>query len=106
MNDSRFGAFAAAHFAGYEANAAGAAVAGAAIMGQVDAVAKGGVEQQLAAAREKAFAIDRDLVTSCHCLIPEIFEFSICGWWGRSTAASLPAILRKACVLDLKHRLS
>ena len=80
MNDARLGAFAAPHFAGYQPHAAGAAVAGAAVMGQVDAVAQSSVQQQLAAARQKAIAIDSNSVTSCHCLIPEGFKFPIYGW--------------------------
>jgi hypothetical protein len=44
-------------------------------MGQVDAVAQSSVQQQLAAARQKATAIDSNLVTSCHRLIPEGFKF-------------------------------
>ena len=82
MNDARLGAFAAPHFARYQPHAAGAAVAGAAVIGQVDAVAQSSVQQQLAAARQKAIAIDRNLVTSCHCLIPEGFKFPIYGWCG------------------------
>ena len=91
MNDARLGAFAAPHFAGYQPHAAGAAVAGAAVIGQVDAVAQSSVQQQLAAARQKALAIDSNLVTSCHCLIrllslirltPEGFKFPIYGWCG------------------------
>jgi hypothetical protein len=71
MSDARLGAFAAKHFAGYEAHAAGAAMTGAAVMRQVDAVAQRSVEQQLAVARQKAVTIDRNAVSSCHCLIPE-----------------------------------
>jgi hypothetical protein len=74
MNDARLGALAALHFTGQQPHAAGAAVAGPAIKGQVDAVAQSGVEEQLAAARLKALAIDSNLVTSCHCLIPEDFK--------------------------------
>jgi hypothetical protein len=51
-----------------------------AIIGHVDAVAQSSVQQQLAAARLKAFAIDSNLVASCHCLIPEGFKFPIYGW--------------------------
>ena len=80
MNDARLGAFAAPHFAGYQPHAAGAAVAGTAVIGQVDAVAQSSVQQQLAAARQKAIAIDSNLVTSCHCLIPEGFKFPVYGW--------------------------
>ena len=47
--------FAAAHFAGYQPHAAGAAVAGAAVMGQVDAVAQSCVKQHLAVARHGRF---------------------------------------------------
>ena len=39
MHDARLGAFATLYFARHEAHAAGAAVAGAAVVGQVDAVA-------------------------------------------------------------------
>ena len=49
-------------------------MAGATVIGQVDAVAQSSVQQHLAAARQKAMAIDSDLVTSCHCLIPEGFN--------------------------------
>ena len=80
MNDARLEAFAAPHFAGYEPHAAGAAVAGATVMGQVDAVAQSSVQQQLAAARQKAIAIDSNLMT-CHYLIPEGFKFPVDGWW-------------------------
>src|SRR5262249_40509873 len=61
----------------YQPHAAGAAVAGAAVIGQVDAVVQSGVQQHLAVVRQKAIAIDSDLVTSCHCLIhliPEAFK--------------------------------
>jgi hypothetical protein len=71
MNDALLGAFAAPHFTGYQPHAAGTAVASTAVIGQFDAVAQSGVQQQLAAARRKASAIDSNLVTSCHCLIPE-----------------------------------
>ena len=74
MNDARLGAFAAPHFAGHQAHAACAAVARAAVKGQVDAVAQSSVQQQLAAACQKATAIDSNLVASCHCLIPEAFK--------------------------------
>jgi hypothetical protein len=80
MNDARLGAFATQHFPGYQPHAAGAAVAGTAVMRQVDAVAQGSVQQQLAVARQKAIAIDSNLVTSCHCLIPEGFKFPVYGW--------------------------
>jgi hypothetical protein len=66
---------AALHFTGYEPHAARAAVARAAVIGQVDAVAQSSVQQQLAAVRQKAMAIDSNLVTSRHCLIPEGFKF-------------------------------
>jgi hypothetical protein len=75
MDDARLGAFAAAHLAGYQPHAAGAAVAGAAVIGQVDAVPQSSVQQQLSAARRKALPIDSNLVISCHCLIPEGFSF-------------------------------
>ncbi len=68
MNYARFGAFAPLHFAGYQPHAAGAAVAGAAVIGQLDAVAQGSIQQQLAAGRQKALAIDGYLVMFCHCL--------------------------------------
>jgi hypothetical protein len=71
MNEAWLGAFTALHFAGYEPYAAGAAVAGTAIMREIDAVAQGSVQQQLAVACEKAIAVERNLVTFCHCLIPE-----------------------------------
>ena len=45
MNDARRRAFAAADFAGYQPHAARAAVAGAAVIGQVDAVAQSSVQQ-------------------------------------------------------------
>jgi hypothetical protein len=57
-------------------------VAGATVIGQVDAIAQGGIQQQLAALRQKARAIDRNLVTSCHDLIPEGPKFPIYGWCG------------------------
>ena len=79
MNDARLGAFAALHFAGYQPHAAGAAVAGSAVMGKIDAVVQCSVQQQFAAARLNAIAIDSDLVASCHCPIPEGFKFLTCG---------------------------
>ena len=79
MHDTRLGAFAAPYFARYQPHAARAAVAGAAVMGQVDAVAQRSVQQQLAAARQKALPIDRNLVTSCHGLIPEGFKLPMYG---------------------------
>src|SRR4029079_18690631 len=66
VNDARLGSFAAEHLAGYQPDAAGAAMAGAAVMGQVDAVAQRCVQQQLAAARMKAIAVDGNSVTPCH----------------------------------------
>jgi hypothetical protein len=54
-------------------------VAGAAVIGQVDAGAQGSVQQQLAAARWKGIAIDGDLVASCHSPIPEGFKSPSCG---------------------------
>ena len=80
MNDVRLEAFAALHFAGYQPHAARAAVAGSAVIGQVDAVRQGSVQQQLAAARQKAIAIDSNSVTVCHCLIPEGLKFPLYGW--------------------------
>jgi hypothetical protein len=80
MNDARLGAFAAPHLAGHQPHAAGAAVAGTAVIGQVDAVTQSSVQQQRAAACRKAIAVDRNLVTSCHRLIPEGFKFPIYGW--------------------------
>jgi hypothetical protein len=85
MNDARLGTFPALHFAGYQPHAAGTAVAGAAVIGQVDAVIKSSVQQQLATVRHKTLAVDGDFVTSCHYLIrpiPEGFRFPICGWCG------------------------
>jgi hypothetical protein len=49
-------------------------------MREVDAVAQGSVQQQLAVARQKAIAIERNLVTFCHRLIPEDLRFPVCGW--------------------------
>src|SRR6185312_6279522 len=46
-----------------------------ALIGQVDAVAQRSVQQHLTGARQKAIAIDSNLVASCHCLIPEGFKF-------------------------------
>jgi hypothetical protein len=80
MNEAWLGAFTALHLAGYKSHAAGAAVAGTAVMREVDAVAQGSVQQQLAVARLKAIAIECNLVTFCHCLIPEDFKFPVCGW--------------------------
>jgi hypothetical protein len=79
MNDPGLGTFTAPHFAGYEPNAAGAAVAGAAVRGHVDAIAQRSIQKQLAAARQKATAIDRYLVISRHCPIPEGLKFPING---------------------------
>ena len=78
-------------------------MAGAAVIGQVDAVAQSSVQQQLAAARRKAMAIDSDLVTSCHCLIPEGFKFPIYGWCGRPAVAALPGMLTKPSVSGEKR---
>jgi hypothetical protein len=50
-----------------------------AVIGHVDAIAQSSVQQQLATARLKAFAIDSNLVASCHYLIPEGFKFPIYG---------------------------
>jgi hypothetical protein len=76
MNDARLGALAAPHFTGYQPHAAGAAVAGATVIGQIDAIAQSRVQQQLAAARPKAIPIDSNLVTSCHCpRTPQPFSF-------------------------------
>src|SRR5262245_5924024 len=69
MNDARLGTFAASHLAGYQAHAAGAAMAGTTVIGQVDAVVQRRIQQHLAAARQKAIAIDRNVMTSCHSLI-------------------------------------
>lgn len=66
MHYSRFGTFAAFNFAGYESNAAGAAVAGAAIVWQLDAAIQGGVQKQLAVGRQKTLAVNRYLVMNCH----------------------------------------
>src|SRR5215475_5476101 len=71
MNDARLGALAAPHYARYQPHAAGAAVAGTAVIGQVDAVLQRCFQQQLAATRPNAIAIDGNVVTSCHCLVPE-----------------------------------
>jgi hypothetical protein len=57
-------------------------VAGAAVVGQVDAIVQSGVQQQLAALRQKTLAIDSNFVTSCHCLIPEGFKVPIYGCAG------------------------
>jgi hypothetical protein len=64
-------------------------------MRQVDAVAQGSVQQQLAVARQKAIAIDSNLVTSCHSLIPEGFKFPVYGWRSRPAVAALPGMLSK-----------
>jgi hypothetical protein len=64
-HDARFGALAALHFAGYEADATCAAVAGAAFIWQLDAILQGSIQQQLAAGRLKALAIDSYLVMNC-----------------------------------------
>jgi hypothetical protein len=51
-------------------------VAGATVIGQIDAIAQSRVQQQLAAARPKAIPIDSNLVTSCHCpRTPQPFSF-------------------------------
>jgi hypothetical protein len=44
-------------------------------MGQVDAVAQSGVQQQLAASRQEADAVDRNSVTACHSLTQEGSRF-------------------------------
>jgi hypothetical protein len=49
-------------------------------MGQVDAAAQSSVQQQLPVARQKAGAINRNVVTG-HASIPEGFKFPIYGWW-------------------------
>lgn len=71
MNHAWLGAFAAAHFAGYQPDTAGAAMAGATIKGQVNTVSQCRIQQQLAPARRKAFPIDSNLVTSRHFMILE-----------------------------------
>ena len=63
MNDARLGTFTAQHVAGYQPHAARAAVTGAAVVGQIDAIAHCGVQQQLAATREHGMSIYSDLVT-------------------------------------------
>ena len=98
MNDARLAPFAAVHFAGYQPHAAGAAMAGAAVMGQVDAVAQSCVQQHLAAARQKAIAVDRYPVTSCHGLIPEGPKFPVCGWRNRAAVAAPPRMLSNPSV--------
>ena len=45
MDNAQPGAFTAPHLAGYQPHTAGAAVAGAAVMGQVDTVMQGSVQQ-------------------------------------------------------------
>src|SRR4029079_8640342 len=72
--------------------------AGAAIIGQVDAGAQSSVQQQLAAASQKATAIESNLLASWHCLIPEGFKFHL--RLVRVTAvAALPGMLRRATSL-------
>jgi hypothetical protein len=70
MNDARLRAFTAAHLTFDKPNAAATAMACPAIIGQFDAVAQRRIEQQIAASAGEAFAIYRNLVASCHCLIP------------------------------------
>src|SRR5690606_4727694 len=79
MDDAWLGAFAAAHFAGYQPHAAGATVASAAVIGQVDAVFQSRIQQQLAPARRKALPIDRNLVTSRHSLFLGLVISGRCG---------------------------
>ena len=62
MDDARLGALAALNLARDKPDAAGAAVAGTAIEGQVNAVLQSGVQQQLTPARREAVAVDRNLV--------------------------------------------
>jgi hypothetical protein len=71
MNDARLGTFAASHLAGHQAYAAGTAVTGTTVIRQVDAVVQRRIQQHLAATRQKAMTIDRNMMTSCHSLIPE-----------------------------------
>jgi hypothetical protein len=73
MNNAWFGAFAALHFAGYQPHAAGSAVTCAAVVGQLNAVTQGSVEQHLAAAGHEALAIDSYLMMFCHCPILKAF---------------------------------
>ena len=102
MNDARLEAFAAPHFAEYEPHAAGAAVTGATVMGQVDAVAQSSVQQQLAAARQKAIAIDSNLMT-CHYLIPEDFGVPRRRLVQLTRRRRASGMLSKPSVLDLTH---
>jgi hypothetical protein len=102
MNDAWFGAFAAPHLAGHEPDAASAAVAGAAVIGQVDAVAQGSIEQQRAAARQEAIAIDGNLVSSCHCLTRKASKLPIHRLVRVTRRAELPGMLSKPSVSDLK----
>jgi len=89
MNDAWLGAFATPHFAGYQPHAAGATVASAAVVRQVDAVAQSRIQQQLASARRKALPIYGDLVTFRHFLVLEASQFAKdavsrprCAHWG------------------------
>ena len=70
MHYSRFGTFAAFNFAGYESNAAGAAVAGAAIVRQVDTTFQCRIQQQLAIGGHETLAVNRYLVMNCQWMIP------------------------------------
>jgi len=54
-------------------------VTGAAVIGQIDAVAQSRVQKQLTSTRTKAFAIQCNLVAACHCPIPEGFTFPNAG---------------------------
>jgi hypothetical protein len=47
---------------------------GAAVKREIDAVAQGGVEQQLTALSQKALSIYRNSVASCHFAIPEGYK--------------------------------
>ena len=87
MNDARLGAFAAAYL---RRTRAARSRCRSGRRGSHRAGLCRCSEQRPAAARRAApgsFAIDRNLVTSCHCLVPEGFKFSICGRCGRCCRA-------------------
>jgi hypothetical protein len=73
MRGTGLGAFPALDFAGKETHQACAAMPGSTVKREINAIAQGSIQQQLATLGQKAFFIYRYSVASCHCAIPEGF---------------------------------
>lgn len=81
-------------------------MAGAAVIGKVDAAAQRGVQKQLAALRLKALPIDRNFVAARHGPIPKIFDFPKFGNCEHIALGPHFGTTRKRCFLNLKHATS